>query len=120
MRCSASRSSGVNSAPKSSASNTWRISTSAPPSMGQRLTHSIASALDFTWNIQKPAISSLGSAKGPSMTVAFPPENFTRAHAGLHQLLIVLPHVGEELLARHDAGFGVLVGSHLDHESHRH
>ena len=47
-RSSCSLSSGVSSAPKSSASNTWRISISdsAPgKGLGQRLTHSIASSL---------------------------------------------------------------------------
>ena len=50
MRSSWSLSSGVSSSPKSAASNTWRISISASPSsgLGQRLTHSIASSLDFT------------------------------------------------------------------------
>ena len=46
---------------------------------GQRLTHSIASSFDFTWNSQKPAISSFASVKGPSVTVRLPPENLTRA-----------------------------------------
>lgn len=64
----------MNSAPKSDASNTCRISISASPSsgFGQRLTHSIA----------------------------------------------VLPHLGEEFLARHHARLGVLVGLEKDHESH--
>src|SRR6266566_336917 len=39
--------------------------------------------------------------------------------AGLCQLLVVLGHVGEELLARHDTRFRVLVGFHQDHEPHR-
>src|ERR1041384_4203073 len=46
---------------------------------GQRLTHSIASSFDFTCQIQKPAISSLVSANGPSITVRLLPENLTRA-----------------------------------------
>src|SRR2546426_397083 len=71
-RSSCSRSSGVNSAPKSSASNTWRISTSVFPK-GARLSHSIASSLDFTCHSQKPAISSFVSVKGPSITVFLPP-----------------------------------------------
>src|SRR5205823_9282663 len=80
-RSSCSLSSGVNSAPKSSASNTWRISISESSriGLGQRLTHSIASCFDFTCQIQKPAISSLVSVKGPSITVRFAPENLTRA-----------------------------------------
>src|ERR1039458_8517149 len=36
---------------------------------GQRLTQSNASSIDWTCQIQKPAINSLVSAKGPSMTV---------------------------------------------------
>ena len=73
-------SSGVNSGPKSSASNTWRISISDSPScgLGQRLTHSTASSIDLTCHSQKPAINSLVSAKGPSITVRFCPENRTR------------------------------------------
>ena len=66
MRSSCSRSSGVNSAPKSSASNTWRISISdsVPGNgLGQRLTHSIASSFDLTWHIQKPATSSFVSGE---------------------------------------------------------
>ena len=38
--------------------------------------------------------------------------------AGLHQLFVVLHHGGEQLLARHDACLGVLVGLADDHESH--
>src|SRR5581483_6784900 len=47
--------------------------------LGQRFTHSIASSFDFTCQIQKPAISSLVSANGPSITVRLFPENLTRA-----------------------------------------
>ncbi len=50
-RSSCSLSSGVNSAPKSSASKTWRISISdsVPGNgFGARFTHSIASSFDFT------------------------------------------------------------------------
>src|ERR671914_146756 len=50
-----SRSSGVNSSPKSSTSNTGRISTvlSTPSSgFGMRFTHSIASSIDFTCHTQ--------------------------------------------------------------------
>src|SRR5213596_1625424 len=81
MRSSASLSSGVSAPPKSDASNTWRISISpsAPVGLGQRLTHSIASSFDFTCHSQKPAISSLVSANGPSTTVRLSPENLTRA-----------------------------------------
>ena len=39
----------------------------------------MASSLDLTWSSQKPAISSLVSAKGPSMTVRSLPENLMRA-----------------------------------------
>src|SRR5207244_2254066 len=68
-RSSRSLISGVSSAPKSAASNTCRTSTSVPPSNGARFSHSIASSFDFTCHSQKPAISSLLSAKGPSITV---------------------------------------------------
>src|SRR5262249_45480300 len=39
-------------------------------------------------------------------------------HAGLHQLFVVLAHRGHQLLARHHAGFGVLVGFDDHHETH--
>jgi cytochrome b len=51
-RSSCALSSGVNSAPKSSASNTWRSSTSAPPSKGARFSHSIASCFERTCHSQ--------------------------------------------------------------------
>src|SRR6266516_3824495 len=76
-RSSCSLSSGVNSAPKSSASNTWRISTSVS-SKGARLSHSIASSRDSHFHSQKPATSSFVSANGPSITDLWPFENFTR------------------------------------------
>ena len=49
-----SRSSGVNCSPKSSASNTGRISTTpcSPVGFGIRFTHSIASSIDFTCHSQ--------------------------------------------------------------------
>jgi hypothetical protein len=43
-----------------------------------REAHSMASARDFTWIIQKPASSSLVSAKGPSVTSRLPPLNVIR------------------------------------------
>ena len=85
----------------------------SPADLGQRLAHSIASSFDFTWMIQKPAISSFVSANGPSMTVTLAAgELDPRAlraglqpvgreqHAGLRHLLVVLPHVGHLLLGR--------------------
>src|SRR5947207_418823 len=73
-RCRSScwRSSGVNSAPKSSVSKNCRISTS-PSWNGMRFAHSRASALFFTCQIQKPATSSLASVNGPSRTVRLLP-----------------------------------------------
>jgi len=50
-----------------------------PSSKGARLSHSIASALDFTSHSQNPAINSFVSANGPSITVRLLPENLTRA-----------------------------------------
>src|SRR5258708_6190784 len=84
--CSSSRSAcsraassgGKTSAGKSDASYTCRISTSAPPSNGARLSHSTASSMDFTCQSQKPPMSSLVSVKGPSITVRCCPENLTR------------------------------------------
>src|SRR6267143_466971 len=63
---------------KSRVSNTCRISTSVS-SKGARLSHSIASSLDFTCQSQTPATSSFVSAKGPSTTVCLPLPNLTRA-----------------------------------------
>ncbi len=53
-RSSLSRSSGVNSSPKSSDSNTGRISTTpcSPVGLGIRLTHSTASSIDLTCHSQ--------------------------------------------------------------------
>src|SRR5438067_3537543 len=82
IRASCSLSSGVNSAPKSSASNTWRTSTSVS-SKGARLSHSIASSRDLHFHNQKPATSSFVSANGPSITDFCPFENLTRAHIEL-------------------------------------
>jgi len=70
---------GVRFAPKSSASNTRRISISSLPFWnGERRIHSMASSMDFTCHSQKPAISSLVSVNGPSVTVLLPPPNLTR------------------------------------------
>src|SRR5947199_274143 len=77
-RFSCSLNSGLSASPKSSGSNTWRISTS-PSWNGARFSHSMASLSDFTSHSQKPAISSFVSAKGPSITVRLLPENLTRA-----------------------------------------
>ena len=128
------RSSGVNSAPKSSASKTGRISISvlAVERVGQRFTHSTASSIDFTFHSQKPAMSSLVSANGPSMTVRLPPENRTRLpfdarvqalagqhDAGLHQLLVVLAHRRQQLLVSGiTPGFRFLARLHDHHDSH--
>src|ERR1700687_5287770 len=73
----AASSGGSTSAGKSDTSYTWRISTSVPPSNGARLSHSTASSMDFTCHSQKPPMSSLVSAKGPSITVRCCPENRT-------------------------------------------
>src|SRR5437870_5497827 len=78
--CSRAASSGGKiSGGKSDASTTWRISITSPSANGQREAHSIASSFDFTRISQKPAISSLGSAKGPDVSVGLPPENAMRA-----------------------------------------
>jgi len=44
--------------------------------LGQRLTQSIPSSIDFTGHSQKPAISSFVSVKSPSITVLFAPLPF--------------------------------------------
>jgi FtsX-like permease family len=51
-RASWSRSSGVSSLPKSCGSNSGRTVTSTPPSKGARLSHSTASSIDLTCQIQ--------------------------------------------------------------------
>src|SRR6185369_2464859 len=68
------------SGPKSSDSQSGRISRSDGPGigLGQRFTHSIASSIDRTCQIQNPATSSLVSAKGPSVTDRFVPLKCTR------------------------------------------
>src|SRR5258708_8616984 len=67
---------------KSSNSKNWRISISLsslePWGAGTFLAQSTASCRDFTLIIQKPAISSLVSAKVPSMTEVLLPEKRTR------------------------------------------
>ena len=65
---------------QSTDSKTGRISSSHSSlcGFGQRLTHSIASSIERTCQSQKPARSSLVSAKGPSMTVRRGPEKRTR------------------------------------------
>src|SRR5438045_7270870 len=80
-RCCAScaRSCGVRFSPTSSASNTrWISISSLPFCNGERRIHSPASSMDFTCHSQKPAISSLVSVNGPSVTVLLPPPNLTR------------------------------------------
>src|ERR1700722_16701879 len=71
---------GFGSRPKSATSKTWRISISYSPSWqsGQRLTHSTASSIDLSCQIQYPAISSLVSVNGPSITVRLSPAKRTR------------------------------------------
>src|SRR5207253_6678158 len=77
-------SSGDRLAPKSSASNTRRISMSSLLVWnGERRIHSMASSMDFTCHSQKPAISSLVSVKGPSITRLLPPPNLTRTPLAL-------------------------------------
>src|SRR3989441_3598025 len=41
-------------------------------------------------------------------------------HTGFHQLFVVLPHFGKELLARQNPRLRVLVGLDYHHESHWH
>jgi hypothetical protein len=72
----------VNSAPKSSASNTWRSSSSTlPPASlaGQRLIQSSASWREPTLDHREAGDQLLGLVNGPSTTVGLPFENFTRA-----------------------------------------
>src|SRR2546422_134692 len=53
-------------------------STPPPPRAGQRTALGPPSAFAFTWISQSPPITSLASAKGPSVILGFPPENETR------------------------------------------
>jgi len=66
---------------KSSGSKIWRISMLVSPSweLGHRLTLSMARFERLDLQNQKPAMSSLAFAKGPSMKVRFLPEKWTRA-----------------------------------------
>jgi hypothetical protein len=96
------------------------------------LTHSTASSIEFTFQIQKPAMSSLVSANGPSVTVRFVPEKWTPlAHANwpaasspanitpaFHQFLVELAHFLHDLRIRGRARFRLLAG--LDHHHHSH
>ena len=82
--------------------------------------------------IEKPAMSSLASVKGPSTTVRDLPENLTRAPLelgwspsrasrtpALHELFVVLAHLGQELWIGEGAFFFCLRGCFDDdHESH--
>ena len=92
----------------------------------------MASSLDLTCQSQKPAISSVVSGKGPSMTVRFPLENQTRAPfelgwspspasrtPGSGQFFVVLPHLLEELRVWEYACFRLLVRFNQNHESRR-
>src|SRR6516164_8566017 len=119
----------------SEASKTWRISISySPPGTGsgQRLIHSIASSFEFTWNIQNPAISSLSSGNGPSITVRLPAENLTRVPFELGcrpspasnppafvSSSLYFNHSGNQFRARRNTCLGILVGLEQDHEPHR-
>ena len=78
-------------------------------------------------------MTSLASLKGPSVTLAFPPENHARTHrermeaiereqhTGLLQGFVVLHHGRNGLGLRHGARRGLLIplGNHQHHESHR-
>src|SRR5688572_30779812 len=107
---------------------------------GQRRTHASASSMDLTCHSQKPAMSSLVSAKGPSITRRSP---FRADHAlalrarlkavagqqhpGLHQLVVAPAHLLEELgialgcpgVTGEDAGLGVRSGLDDHHDAHR-
>ena len=98
---------------------------------GQRRIHSITSAFDRHCRIQKPAISSLVSANGPSTTVRSLPlkrdASALRAglqpvagqhHAGLDQLLVERPHLRQLFRGRHHARFRFLRGLDDHHETH--
>ena len=133
-RASRSRSSGVNASPKSSASNTWRISISdSSPGIGfgQRLTHSIASSFDLHLPEPEAGDQLLGLGERAvdhrALRAREPHPRALRARlqalagqhdAGLHQLLVELAHLCEQLGAGHHAGFRALVGLDDDHEPH--
>jgi hypothetical protein len=81
-------------------------------SNGARLSASTASSMDLTCRNQKPTMSSLVSAKGPSVTMRCCPEPDPLAlrarlqtfagehHASLYQLLKELPHGRKGFLGR--------------------
>src|SRR5207244_5468903 len=65
---------------KAAVSCIWRISLSPSPAiLRKRSVNATASAFDLTSMIAKPAISSLLSVKGPSVSVIFPLDRRTRA-----------------------------------------
>ena len=91
----------------------------------------MASSLDFTCQIQKPATSSFVSANGPSMTVRLSPSNLTRAPfelgcspspasitPALTSSSLNLPIVVQQLRLRHLSRFGILRCLDHHHESH--
>src|SRR6266540_3312066 len=62
----------------------------------------------------------LGSREPDARALRARVQPFAREHhAGLHQLLVELPHRGEELLVGHHPGLRILTGFDYDHESHR-
>src|SRR3954469_22811004 len=73
-------SSGVRNPARFAASKNGRISISLRPDMGlgQRFAQATASSMSLTSQIEKPAISSLVSANGPSMTVRPEPSKAMR------------------------------------------
>ena len=112
-RSSCSLSSGVSSAPKSSASKTWRISISRPAVEGGaldpldrlvlRLHLDQPEAGDQLLRLGERPVDDGPLAAGELDTRALRArvEPFAgEHHAGLHQLLVVLAHRGEQLLAR--------------------
>ena len=114
--------------------STGRISISLGPGIGfgQRFTHSTASAIFLTSQIQKPATSSPVRSKGPSMMVRLRPveshalslrrrlQSFAGLHdAGLDQLFVVLAHGFEKFSRGHDPRFAVLRRLHQNHNAHR-
>ena len=97
----------------------------------QRLAHSTASSRESALMIQYPPITSLASAKGPSVTVGLPPRNLNldalRARveplgcqqgARIDQCLVVLAHRLEKLLIGQRARLGLLVVLDHHHETH--
>ena len=132
-RASCSRSSGVNSSPKSSASKTGRISTT--PSLPGRVRHApdpldrLVERLHLPHPVAREELLGLGERAVDHLALAARERHPhalrarvqaipSQHHAGLDELLVEVAHLREQLLARHHAGLALLRRLDQDHDSH--